>query len=68
MPMEQKQKIMFWSVNGKKVATQGWETMPGTLEALRVDLARHSFYVAPTRQFEAIVVLSWLQKMASSID
>ena len=57
MPMEQKQRIMLWSVNGKEVATQGCWTTPGILEALGVDLARHSFYVAPMRQFEAIVRL-----------
>ena len=68
MPTEQKQMIMLWSVNEKEVATQGRWTTPGTLEALGVDLARHSFYVALTRQFEAIVRLSWLQNMAPSID
>ena len=57
MPTEQKQKITLWSVNRKKVAAQGRWTTPGTLEALRVDLARHSFYVALIRQFEAIAGL-----------
>ena len=42
--------------------------MPRTLTALWVDLAKHSFYIALTRQFEAIVGLSWLQKMAPLID
>ena len=42
--------------------------MPGTLRALGVDLAKHSFYVAPTRQFEALVGLSWLQKTAPAIN
>ena len=68
LPTEQKQKIMLWSVNGKEVATQGRWTMPGTLGALGVNLAKHSFYVALTGQFEAIVRLSWLQKMALSIN
>ena len=42
--------------------------MPGTLRALGVDLAKHSFYVALTRQFKAFVGLPWLQKMAPAID
>ena len=65
---EQRQKIMLWSVNRKKKATQGRWTTPGNLGALGVNLTRHSFYVALTGQFEAIVGLPWLQKMAPSID
>ena len=42
--------------------------MPGTLRALGVDLAKHSFYVVPTGQFEAMVGLPWLQKIAPAID
>ena len=68
LPTEQKQKIMLWSINRKEVATQGCWTTPGTLGALGVNLAKHSFYVAPTGQFEAIVGLLWLQKMAPSIN
>ena len=68
LPSEQKQKIMLWSVNGKEVVTQGRWTTLGTLTALKVGLAKHSFYVAPTGQFKAIVRLPWLQKMAPSID
>ena len=68
LPTEQKHKITFWSVNGKEVATQGCWTMPGTLRVLGVDLAKHSFYVAATGQFEALVRLSCLQKMAPAID
>ena len=68
LPIEQKQKIMLWSINGKKVATQGCWTMPGTLSALGVDLIKHSFYVALTGQFEALVGLPRLQKIALSID
>ena len=43
-------------------------TTPGTLSALGVNLAKHSFYVTSTGQFETIVGLSWLQKMAPSIN
>ena len=57
LPTEQKQKIILWSVNGKEIATQGRWTMPGTLSALGVDLTKHSFYVALTWQFEALVGL-----------
>ena len=42
--------------------------MPGTLRALGVDLAKHSFYIAPTGQFEALVGLLWLQKIAPAIN
>ena len=68
LPTKQKQKIMLWSINRKEVATQGRWITPGTLGALGVNLAKHSFYVAPTGQFEAIVGLPWLQKMALSIN
>ena len=65
---KQKQKIKLQSINGKEVASQGRWMMPGTLRALGVDLAKHSFYIAPTRQFEALVGLPWPQKMALTID
>ena len=68
LPTKQKQRVMLQSVNKKEVATQGRWTKPGTLKALGVNLAKHSFYVALTRQFEAIVRLLWLQKMALSIN
>ena len=42
--------------------------MQGTLEALGVNLAQHSFYVTSMGQFEAIIGLPWLQKIAASID
>ena len=59
---------MLQSVNGKKIATQGRWTKSGTLKALGVNLAKQSFYVAPTGQFEALVGLPWLQRIALSID
>ena len=59
---------MLLSINGKKVAIQGRWTMPGTLRALGVNLAKYSLYVALMGQFEALVGLSWLQKMAPAID
>ena len=68
LPTEQKQKITLQSVNRKEVATQGCWTMLGTLRAQEVDLAKHSFYIAPTGQFEALVWLPWLHKMALAID
>ena len=68
LPIEQKQRIMLWSVNGEEIATQGCGTKPGTLKALGVNLAKQSFYVAPTGQFEALVGHLWLQRMAPSID
>ena len=42
--------------------------MPGTLSALGIDLTKHSFYIASIRQFEALVGLSWLEKMTLSLD
>ena len=68
LPIEQKQKITLWSINGKEVTTLGHWTMLGTLRALGVNLAKHSFYVALTGQFEELVELPWLQKMAPAID
>ena len=50
------------------MATQGRWTTPGTLAALGVNLSKHSFYIALTGQFEAIVGLPRLQKIALSID
>ena len=42
--------------------------MPGNLEALGMNLTKQRFYIAPTGQFEAIVRLPGLQRMASSIN
>ena len=41
---------------------------PGTLGVWGVNLAKHSFYVAMTGHFKAIMRLSWLQNMALSIN
>ena len=39
LPTEQKQRIMLWSVNGKRIGTQGCQTKPGILKALRGELS-----------------------------